>query len=1569
MANPQIEVEFQSRYTGDLEKQLRNDQRRMAAMQRWLDNHPLEFRYKVDINGIKAQVSQARDAAFGELKKAAPATILGADGKAASIKGTAKELAQVQGLLAEISRTSFNKDGQETGRFLSQIEQIGNGLQRISNFKWDKDKQQFITKSITDKDVTTVKAMDDALRGVNRQLGQEFAAAKGRGDKDGQLAALRKQKAEVDRIVTEASKGGLVGSSAYARAEAQQDRLASKISGMEGVMYSDAEKKSRASRKQEIDRAIKAEEARATAALKANKIEADQAERLLPDRVAYEKEINRIYEARRRIFQESKDFFQQMDKSLLLENRPDLANKAFNRGLNANSQVNQADLDFNRTMTDSARRGEREAEARQKAAESEQKKYDQWNERESAKQLKDDVDRAQQRIRERAAAEKAERDSAFRREMQDIKAEGDKRIAEINKQEKRAKAAAKNNEDRKLAAARTGHSLRQDTYGEMAGRYFALEQKVRSTGNAGLADQVRGKALGAGVAMERDMERFATSTARSARNLDFHSSSLLRNAASFVRWQIPMMAVMSIQRAFNAGIESAIRVDRQFATLQTVFHGTAEEAQQLKKDTLDLAVAQGRSADEAMDSSIRWARLGLTRLQILEATKVSLMAANVAEIDAANAAEKLSAIYATYKLNVGDLGGVLNRLNSISNNYNVTVKDLFEGIARVSGVARQAGLELRDLEGIIGAVTGATGRPGQEIGNALKTIITRLGDPKLGDKLKKAFDIDLTNSNGDLKDMSTIMRELADLYPTLNRAEQQRFLMITAGTRQASRMAQVMTEYRQSQVLAAKAGFDHTASVRENEKILQSLQSRIDGVKATWTELATALGDAGWMERAGQTMRYFQQILQGVSGRMDEITEKSRTFVVQNAMYAEAVEQLGGGENKMFATRSKFNRSEVEETLRLMKEAQAAEIEMQKVRAREGRQSGNSKVVVGSGLNTMNLTFDELSKAITHYQKLLEEGGDTGFEDELKSITKDVINLRDELTALEKSSWTFESLAKAVESGSIDRNGLIRDFQTMANLMLSLPDGQREYSAAVKEFNSLLNAGDNGNMAAFLQRVASMFDATSENLGSGLEQKVTSTTAILDRWINDLEARKMKLMEQPPSQENDDELAKTTSRLKEVRGYIEQVNRQIEKSTESSFGAGARFITQYIENVKAAAQAIGDAFKDFAPDAEGDPVERIMDRQMRTLQLGKEMMERIQQETSRNSQANRISAAEEKDPAIRQRMLEQQDEADSIMRTAIADEEERIEQLRRELEVQQSILQVKRQQTDAQKEAIRSAAAFRFGETDSDKDANQARLVIERARRGISSAEAAWLFNRGTPATRASNAGQVLQDEATARAALESMSRRNYEIDAARAQLAFDTARAMKEQTEEASKRYQLATREDQLRASVLARGIRDRGDVKENEFSMLSQNLRQALVNYLPDKAPGMLNEARANESRTRRELDEEQARLKENITGVGDSLLSLSERINQIVRRGGALDVMEGIIPPRSVQDVANTRDNAPVVNLSVSDVYVQIRLAEEMKPIMEGIVRPLLDAGLKNLENRLRQQTIPNSQGFVE
>ncbi len=1576
MAERQIGVEFQSSYQGNIAKHLEEEKKRFLDFQKWMDANPLSVSVKLDMNGIKAQAASIRDIIMGEVGKGAGGGgIVGPDGRAAS--ASIKELSKVQGLLQEINTTKFGPEGES--QFLTQVEQIGNGLQRISKFKKD-EAGDFQLLSSAEKDVRTVKQLEDGLRRVNKELGAEFSGAAGRGDKEGQLAALRKQKAEVDKLVTEAAKGGLVGSSAYTKAENQQDRLGARISGMEGGAQSAAEKKARADRTLEVNKAIKAEEARATAALKANKLEADQAERLLPDRAKYESEINRIYADRRRIFEQSKAAFQQMDKALLGENRPDLANKAFNRGLGAQSQIGQSDLDLSRTMTDSTRRGAKELEtekAKQLAADvtagqKRQKEY----ESEQAKRLASDVDFGQKMIREKAAKEREARESGFRREIQDIKAQHEQRIAAINRQEKQEIAAA-TSKAKKLAAIEKGSSLRQDEYQNTGRRYGMVEGTARAGGFTGTADNVRGKVLGVATAAAKDMERFEVATRKSGHALDFHSSSLLRNAGTFLRWQIPMQAVMAVQRAFMAGVQGAILVDRRFATLQTVFAGTAQEAQMLKKETLDLAAAQGRSADEAMDSSIRWSRLGLTRVQVLEATRVSLMAANVAEITAAEAAEKLSGIYATYRLNVGDLAGVLNRLNSISNNYNVTVDDLFQGISRVSGVAKSSGLALRDLEGIIGSVVGAGGGSGAEVGNALKTVLVRLGDPKVGANLKKAFDVDLTGPNGDLKDMSQILRELADLYPTLNKAEQQRLLYLASGSRQASRFSKVMTEFRQGQILAAEAGFDTTASLRENEKILASLQSRIDSVKSSWVEFATALGDAGAMERAGQFMRYLQQIIQGYSDRIDEATKKTQDFTVNNPMYAEAVEKLGGGKDTMFGTRTKFDEAEVRKTLALMKEAKALQSGPTEGFVGRGLEGfTGKKISVANGMSGMSLTPQEIDKAIAAYEKLLGEGGDDGFKNEIQSIVKDVNDLREELGAMDKSSGVFTSLGASFANGKEDRQTMLRDFQAAAHLLLQLDDGTNLYAQSVTRFNQILASGDTGKMAEFLAGLAQLFKDQGKPVGDKLAAQLASAVPKLDAKLIQLKAERDALMQKASAdtpagrKEKQESLDDNLSKTKEVKAQIEQINQAVEKSTETAFGTVATAkINNYIDDVMAAAKAFGEAFKDFAPDAENDPVERIMQRHRRSLEMGRDALIEVQRVTNDRSKETRVAAESEKDPEIRQKIIDQQNEADVIVQSRIDSENERLEQLQRELDYEQAILNIKKQQTDSAKEAERSSQAWRFGETDSDKEANQARGAIERARRGRTAASARWMVGMDTPQTRADAAGQVLQDEATARKNLESMQQRNYQIDAARRQIAYDLVKAEREQTEEASKRFQMASREDQLRAAVLKRTITDKGALSQNEFSMLSQNSRQAVTNYLPNDAPGMLNEARSAADKNRRELDAEQGRLKDSIAEVSAALKILAENVTKDTARGGSLDPLDGALPPKPVQDAAITRDTNPVVNINLQAINLQVKLSEQLAPMLNTYVDQVVRREVQAAETRMRQQPIPNPQGSVE
>src|SRR5262249_35342940 len=156
----------------------------------------------------------------------------------------------------------------------------------------------------------------------------------------------------------------------------------------------------------------------------------------------------------------------------------------------------------------------------------------------------------------------------------------------------------------------------------------------------------------------------------------------------------------------------------QTARLSQVFRGVGGDANQLADDTLKLAAAEGRGTDEAMASAIAWSRLGLTRREVNEATKVSLMAANGAGISAREATQSLSSIMAGFNLQVSELAPALGILNQESNTYRVTVAELLQGLSRVSGIAQQAGMSLAQLTGILTVSVQKTGQTGANMANA-----------------------------------------------------------------------------------------------------------------------------------------------------------------------------------------------------------------------------------------------------------------------------------------------------------------------------------------------------------------------------------------------------------------------------------------------------------------------------------------------------------------------------------------------------------------------------------------------------------------------------------------------------------------------------------------------------------------------------------------------------------------------------------------------------------------------------------------------------------------------------------
>jgi TP901 family phage tail tape measure protein len=1692
-----------------LSAELRRDKRKIDAFQSYLKRRPLSIPVRLDLRDAVSQAAAMRKTILGQFASL-PASILGADGRPATAPTSGG--GQMNKKAGVLSTTTFEKFDDKEGKWVTdrieQVEQLGRGLSKISKFK-DAASAPFATVT---KDISNVQDLKEALAGMNAELGKAYGKARGSGDRQGQIAALTAQRQNVNAALQQAATRGLQNSPDYQRAEKQVSRLSEKISSLEGREESAAVKQARKDRTREIANQITQEERRVQEALKGNKLEMDASERI-KDRAAREKEVNRLYDERRKIFQQSRDKFRAMDQAMQGEDRPDLADRAMRRGLGMDNQANQAALDKQRAETDRMREAAKEQEKidkeNQKRAEKAKRVADQAAAKSGKRNfsramrlddyatkqalIRNDAERAAaaaipdraareaelnrilsersriyqdqanriQRIQfsqdaagnvdnaakaeaaklkaqtsadnvvvdqtkadaasQIAAAKEAEaakrkqevdarsnRDASFKREMQDIKARSERRIAQINTLEKKLRAAAKSASERSKVS-QIAHQERLGEYTRVSGDYQGVESRARAAGSTGIADTARGKRLDAGTAAARDMQKFATATTASGHALNFHSSQLLRNAATFAKWMVPVQAVLGMVRAFSAGFSGAMKVDRQFATLRAVFRGTEEEAQKLKESTLDLAASQGRSADEAMDAAVRWSRLGFNRVQVNEAVKTSLMAANVAEISAAEAAEKLSAIYATYRLNVGDLPIVLSRLNAISNRYNVTNKDLLEGLVRVAGVANQSGMALRDLEGIIGAVTGATGRPGQEVGNALKFVITRLAAPETMQGLKDAFDIDLTGPNGDLKDMSQIFRELADIFPTLNNAQKQYFLKLTAGSRQASRFALILDQYRQGQILAMEAAFDTSSAFTENQKILESLQSRVDSLKASWTALFTAWGDAGMFDFLNKRLRYLQSVIQEMDESIDDAQKRKRDITINDPLKASRIEKLGGGDNEMFGTREQFSKEEIAETVRRMREA----LEREKKKGGFGKAvdffgqtnplTGNrdTRIKVRRGLEIA--WFKDaaaLEKAVEQMEYLLESGGNSAAEDALSAITNNVNALRSRLEGLEIGGNVFDSIAESAAQSGADIKILTRDFEKGAHGLLKLENGTEVYGEVIKKFYELANSGDTAGIAKYAEEVSRLFKDAMPKAQTEFDAKLQPALEALRAKMKEAEDRRSKLLLTPQptdatgGRDREDQMEEMQKEVTMWQGAINQLLQVREMIKESAFGPKATAgINAYLDDLGKAAELFKEAFQDFAPDAQNDPVARIFQRKRNSLELGRDWLMEVQKQTNAKSREIREPAqtvmeklkierdsVKDTDPVKgnalnkqieeQQRIIDQQNEADQIAATSIRKEEERIRRLERELEIQEQIANLQRVSNDSSRFAENSSLAWRFGKTESDKDANQAAAAIERAKAGMAKAGGDWLLGKDTPVSRASASGQVLQDEATARANLEAMERRQYELEAARKQVAIDMVKAMREQTEEASKRLMLASREDQLRAAALARTIRDKGPLGDNEFFALSQETRQAVTNYLPNQGPDILNEAKRNAAKSYEEIDNERGRLTSTIGDIRGALDALAKRITEVSGKGGALDPLPPA-PGQPLQDAAGKgqRDQSPIVNVNLGDIAVSVALSGEINRLLTDYVDRRFVSEIKALEGRLRGTTIPSAYGAVE
>lgn len=233
----------------------------------------------------------------------------------------------------------------------------------------------------------------------------------------------------------------------------------------------------------------------------------------------------------------------------------------------------------------------------------------------------------------------------------------------------------------------------------------------------------------------------------------------------------------------------------------------------------------------------------------------STMLSKLGNIDAADATSKLTAVMNAYGVAVEDTSGIIDTLISLDNSLAATTKDIANGMEESSSVAKVAGISYQELAAQIGVIQQITQQSGDTIGNAMKSMYTRLMQVKAGAKIDAETGEDINNvekvlaeqgiqlrdSAHQFRDMSDVLADVAAKYKELKAAGDTvdigKITTAIGGTRQANYLTALLDNY-DLYIQSLKTVNEQEGISADRYKIyMQSIEAASNEFKAAWQEM------------------------------------------------------------------------------------------------------------------------------------------------------------------------------------------------------------------------------------------------------------------------------------------------------------------------------------------------------------------------------------------------------------------------------------------------------------------------------------------------------------------------------------------------------------------------------------------------------------------------------------------------------------------------------------------------------------------------------------------------------------
>lgn len=330
--------------------------------------------------------------------------------------------------------------------------------------------------------------------------------------------------------------------------------------------------------------------------------------------------------------------------------------------------------------------------------------------------------------------------------------------------------------------------------------------------------------------------------------------------------------INGVQNAFANLVRTGIEVQKTLADIAAISGKSGAELSKFGDRLFEAGKMTGQSFQTAAQAALEFSRQGLSAEETLKRTTDALTLTRFTSLKASEAVDVLTAAANSFGETGITTAQIINKLVAVDTKFAVSAEDLANGLARAGSIAQEVGVNFDELNAAITIAQERTARGGAVIGNALKTIFTRI---RSDETIKALQDIGVfsRDAEGNLKPAIQLLTELAGKLDQFGGQKKIELLEAVASKYNINILSALLNDLQGanskfSQAVEVSAGASNEAYVRQIE-LNKTLSAELNKASVSATQLLNKLAEIGVTESLTNLLKFVNNLVEGFNDLLD----------------------------------------------------------------------------------------------------------------------------------------------------------------------------------------------------------------------------------------------------------------------------------------------------------------------------------------------------------------------------------------------------------------------------------------------------------------------------------------------------------------------------------------------------------------------------------------------------------------------------------------------------------------------------------------------------------------------------